>query len=87
MLSITTITNRLNKDVQYVMDLCDKKNIKIHMFDDRMWLHDKDVNKLLTDEFFISDCYNNFWCLDEVACKYHMTTDEVLDKFTKLLNK
>lgn len=44
-----SITNRLNKDVQCVMDLCDKKNIKIHTFDDRMWLHDKDVNKLLTE--------------------------------------
>ena len=30
---------------------------------------------------FIIDCLKNYWCLDDVATKYNMTIDEVIDKY------
>ena len=30
---------------------------------------------------FIVDCLKNYWCLEEVATKYNMTIDEVIDKY------
>ena len=50
MVEITTLANQLNKDNDYVLQLCEQRNIEIQYDSQGMWIYDDQAEKLLQQE-------------------------------------
>lgn len=67
MTSVTTIANKLNKDREYVLGLCDCYNIDVSYDPDGEWVRDDDdAKKLLEQEINVPTRYkrNGVECFD-----------------------
>lgn len=80
MVEITTIANQLNKDHDYVMQLCEQKGIEIQYDSQGCWIYDCDAEKLLQQELEKPTRYN-FRGIECTALQRYMIGDKAMQTF------
>lgn len=80
MVEVTTIANQLNKDHNYVIELCKQKNIEIQYDSQGMWIYDCDAEQLLQQEIEKPTRYN-FRGIECTELQRYLMGDKAMQTF------